>query len=142
MGTRGPVPKRSDQRRRRNVPTGPPVERVGGAATEVPELGIPVLDVVADWYEALAEGPEALFYTPAMWQRARIVAQMLDGVLRSSRPSSQMYAALQQDMKALLVDAGELRRLGIEVQADEEDGDADTSNVVDWSKYAAGSSGG
>lgn len=142
MGTRGPVPKRSDQRRRRNIPTGPPVEQVGGAAIEVPPLGIPVSDVVAEWYAALADGPEARYYTPAMWQRARIVAQMLDGVLTSSRPSAQMYTALQQDMKALLVDAGELRRLGIEVQADEAAGDVDTSNVVDWSKYASGTSRG
>jgi hypothetical protein len=55
-----------------------------------------------------------------MWQRARIVAKMLSGVLEAGRPSSQMYAALQADMKSLLVDAGELRRLGIEVQAAEE----------------------
>jgi hypothetical protein len=112
----GPPPKRSDQRRRRNAPS-IPIAKVDGAAATQPPLGLEVHALVADWYAALAAGPEAQFYTPAMWQRARIVARMLDGVITAGRPSSQMYAALQADMKSLLVDAGELRRLGIEVQA-------------------------
>lgn len=137
MGTRGPVPKRSDQVRRRNAPT-VPLEKVAGAATAAPALGMDVQPLVADWYTALSAGPEARFYTAAMWQRARIVAKMLDGVLASGRPSSQMYAALQSDMKSLLVDAGELRRLGIEVQAAEPVGPAAT--VTDFRARLASSS--
>ncbi len=134
MGTRGPVPKRADQRRRRNA-SAIPVDSVAGAAAEAPELGFDVDPVVADWYAALADGPEARYYTPAMWQRARIVAKMLHGVVQAGRPSSQMYAALQQDMKSLLVDAGELRRLGIEVQAAEPAGER-PDNVIDWRERA------
>lgn len=118
MAGRGPIPKRPDQRRRRNAPAIPLV-KVCGAASAPPPLAIEVCPVVADWYASLADGPEARFYTPALWQRARLVAKMLDGVLTSGRPSAQMYAALQADMRALLVDAGELRRLGIEVTASE-----------------------
>lgn len=55
---------------------------------------------------------------------------MLAGVLQSGRPSSPMYAALQNDMKVLLVDAGELRRLGITVLAATEV--LDDSHVIDW----------
>jgi len=36
--------------------------------------------------------------------------------LRSDRVSPTTYKAIQSDWKALLIDAGELRRLGIEVQ--------------------------
>ena len=125
----GPPPKRSDQRRRRNKPA-IDISKVPGAAAAAPDLGFEVHQVVADWYAALSLGAEAQFYTPAMWQRARIVARMLSGVLESGRPSSQMYAALQADMKSLLVDAGELRRLGIEVQPAEPAPSAD--NVIDW----------
>ena len=135
----GPPPKRSDQRRRRNAPN-IPISKVEGAAASQPELGMDVHPVVADWYAALSQGPEAQFYTPAMWQRARIVARMLSGVLEAGRPSSQMYAALQADMKSLLVDAGELRRLGIEVQAAEPAPDAD--NVIDWAARVASTSTG
>jgi hypothetical protein len=115
----GPVPKRSDQRRRRNAPAFG-LDKPAGAAESAPALNADVHALAADWYAALSEGAEAAYYTPATWQRARIVAVMLSKVLESGRPSSQMYAALQNDMKSLLVDAGELRRLGIEVQANEQ----------------------
>ena len=107
----GPVLKRSDQRRRRNK-SALGLDKIIGAAESVPDLGAEVNPMVADWYASLAEGAEAAYYTPALWQRARIVAVMLSKLLETGRPSSQMYAALQGDMKALLVDAGELRRLG------------------------------
>ncbi len=103
--------------------------RVHGAAGKAPALGFEAHPLAADWFAALAHGAEAQFYTPALWQRARIVAVMLSKLLESGRPSSQMYAALQTDMKALLVDAGELQRLGIEVQANEPD---TKSNVIDY----------
>lgn len=141
MGARGPVGKRSDQRHgHRTKAEQAKITKIQGAAATQPELGLEVHSLVADWYAALAEGPEAQFYTPAMWQRARIVARMLDGVLTSGRPSSQMYAALQADMKSLLVDAGELRRLGIEVQAAEPSPSGD--NVIDWASRVPGATAG
>jgi hypothetical protein len=109
MGSRGPVPKRTDHLHgHRSKSDKARVDKVTGAAAESPALGIEVHPLVADWFAALSDGPEAAYYTPAMWQRARIVAKMLSGVLEAGRPSSQMYAALQADMKSLLVDAGEL----------------------------------
>lgn len=129
----GPVPKRSDQRRRRNAPAFG-LDKVEGAAAVIPELDQDVHALAEDWYLSLAAGAEAAFYTPAIWQRARIVAVMLSKVLESGRPSSQMYAALQADMKSLLVDAGELRRLGIEVQASVP---GESSNVIDWRARAS-----
>jgi hypothetical protein len=137
VGSRGPVPKRSDQRHgHRSKAEKARIDKVSGAAGTIPALGFDAHPIVGDWYAALADGPEARFYSPALWQRARVVAKMLSGVLEAGRPSSQMYAALQQDMKSLLVDAGELRRLGIEVQAAEEptpSGD----NVIDYRARAA-----
>jgi hypothetical protein len=103
--------------------------KVGGAAACRPALGLELHPLAVSWYEALGEGPEAQFYTPALWQRARIVASTLSDFLRSSKPSSMMYTALQVDMKSLLVDAGELRRLHIEVQAAEP---VQGGNVIDY----------
>lgn len=133
MGSRGPVPKRSDQRRRRNAPA-IATTKVDGGAAKPPKLGFEAHPIVADWYAALADGPEAKFYSPALWHRARVVAKIMSGVLESGRPSAQMYSALQTDMKSLLVDAGELRRLGIEVQ--EAPGDV-PDNVIDYRARAA-----
>ena len=118
MGARGPIGKRSDHRHGHRTKAENAVDQIFGAAPQ-PELGLDVHELAESWYAALADSPESQYYTPAMWERARIVAQMLSGVLRAGRPSSQMYAAIQSDMKSLLVDAGELRRLGIEVQSAE-----------------------
>jgi hypothetical protein len=104
------------------------VTTVEGAAVSVPELGFEAHPLAAAWYAALGDGPEAQFYTPAMWQRARIAVELLSRLLASDRPSSQMYAALQVDMKALLCDAAELRRLGIEVVAQRKT----TADAIDW----------
>jgi hypothetical protein len=54
---------------------------------------------------------------------------MLSGLLESGRPSSTMYAALQSDMRALMVEAAELRRLGIAVTSDAK---PVPDNVIDW----------
>jgi len=130
MGARGPVPKRLDKRHGHlSRVQRESVTRVHGAALKAPVLGFEAHPLAADWYASLAEGAESAYYTPTLWQRARIVAVMLTKLLESGRPSSQMYAALQNDMKALLVDAGELRRLGIEVQVAEPDV---KSNVIDY----------
>jgi len=102
MGARGPVPKRLDKRHghlsrvQREI-----VTRVHGAALKAPALGFDAHPLAADWFAALSNGTEAQFYTPALWQRARIVAVMLSKLLESGRPSSQMYSALQGDMKAV-----------------------------------------
>jgi hypothetical protein len=73
--------------------------------------------LASGWYAALVVSPEARFFTPAVWERARVNVLVLSRLLRSSRMSSQMYAAVQADWKSLLVDPAEQRRLGIEVQA-------------------------
>jgi hypothetical protein len=86
---------------------------VEGAAVEPPELGFAVHPLAAAWYDALKGGPEARYYTPATWQRARLAAEELSRYLYAEKRSPTMHAAIQADMKALLVDAGELRRLGI-----------------------------
>lgn len=112
----GPVPKRSEQRRRVNAPARPLVKPVGAAPA--PALGLDDAHPLAvELYEALKGSAEARFFTPAVWQRARVHVLVLSTLLRSSRMSSQMYAALQGDWKSLLVDPAEQRRLGIEVQA-------------------------
>lgn len=120
----GPAPKRSDQRRRVNKPR-TPIVKVAGAAP-APPLGMEGLHPLAvAWYESLPGSPEAAYYTPAIWQRARLTAFTLSGALFRPSMSAPLWQALQNDMRDLLVSSAELRRLGIEVQASSgEDPDA------------------
>ncbi|MGI9091554.1 MAG: hypothetical protein ACR2GG_10680 [Gemmatimonadaceae bacterium] len=124
--------KRSDQRLGHQTKAQKEaVLRVPGAAPAPPLLGLEGCHPLAvSLYEALAQSPESRFFTPAVWQRARVNVLMLSKVLLSSRPSSQMYAAVQADWKSLLVDPAEQRRLGIEVQAAEVDEDAESASAT------------
>ena len=120
----GPVPKRSEQRRRANKPARD-LLKPAGAAVEAPPLDLENIHPLAEqWYASLSSSPESRFFTPAVWQRARINALVLSGLLTSGRGvSSMLYASVQNDWKSLLVDPAEQRRLGIEVQAAAEDPD-------------------
>lgn len=110
----GPPPKREAQRRRQNKPQRP-VEHVQGAVA-APDLDLPDAHPLAvSVYEALKASVEADYLTAAAWQRARVSVHVLSRQLNEDRMSPTMYAALQQDWKALLIDPAELRRLGIEV---------------------------
>lgn len=114
----GPVPKRSEQRRRTNTPVRELVKPSGAAPA--PELTGDVHPLARSFYESLAASPEADFYSAAVWQRALIHVHVLSSVLeeRGNRGiSSMLYTALQHDWKSLLVDPAEQRRLGIEIQA-------------------------
>jgi hypothetical protein len=130
MGERGPAPKRSDQRRRTNKPA-TPVVKPPGAAAKAPELGLEGIHPLAlAVYEALKDSTESRYFTPAVWQRARVNTYVLSKLLESSRMSSQMYAAVQADWKDLLLSPAEQRRLGIEVQAAEVDEDEEAADAT------------
>jgi hypothetical protein len=115
MGERGPVPKRSDQRRRRNA--GDPITRVtaGGRQVEAPPLGFPAHPVAADWYASLAESGQAQFFEPSDWAAARLVTYDLTRHLNAGRVSAQMLAAVWSAMSDLLTTEAARRRVRLEI---------------------------
>lgn len=131
MGTSGPAPKRSDQRRRRNAPERP-IEQPTGAASDAPALLLDgVHPLAAALYEALRDSPEAQYYTPAVWQRARISTLVLSNALSAGgKMSAIMYSAIQSDWKDLLISPADQRRLGIEVQRADTGPDPEDERVV------------
>jgi hypothetical protein len=117
MGTRGPVPKRSEERVRRNKDD-VPVESVSVIGeVEVPDLDFPdPHPMVIDFYESLKESGQAKFYEPSDWQFARFTLHFADQLLKSGRPSSQMLAAVNSALTDLLVSEGARRRVRLEVE--------------------------
>jgi hypothetical protein len=116
----GPAPKRSETRRRTNEPAIPIVKTPGAAASQPPLAIVKCHPLAAALYASLKDSPESKFFTPAAWQRARVASYVLSELLKNAGAkgiSSMMYAAIQSDWKALLIDPAEQRRLGIEVQA-------------------------
>lgn len=120
--TRGPVPKRTDQRRRRNTPD-VPTTAVVPPATPVsqPPLDFPAHPVAEAWYRSLAVSGQAVFYEPSDWQAARVVAFDLTRHLNSRRVSAQMLAAVWSAMGDLLTTEAARRRVRVEIERHGED---------------------
>lgn len=94
-GQRGHVPKRSDQRHRRNRVQ---VDRVEVAEqVMVPPCPEDVHPLAQDFYEGLRSSGQVKWFEPSDWARARVFTLLLSQQLRSARPSATMYAALQKD---------------------------------------------
>ena len=125
MGTRGPIPQRSDQRVRRNKPD-VPIEKVTPLFTPSshPELDLDdPHPIVRDLYRSLVKSAQSKFYEPSDWQFARFTLHFADKLLKSPRPSGQMLATVNQMLGSLLVTEGERRRVQIEVERNKAEGE-------------------
>ncbi|QPB09834.1 hypothetical protein CPT_Shady_081 [Streptomyces phage Shady] len=118
MGTRGPVPKRDDQRRRRNAhevelataPSGNP----DGATAPPPEDDWH--PIARRWYDALAESGQSFFFEPSDWATAAYVAEAMSRNLnQGQRLSGQLFASVISAASDLLTTEGSRRRLRIEL---------------------------
>ncbi len=121
MGTRGPIPERSEARRRRNKPDGPDlVQASSGPPEEMPDLPGPDPlwhPIAADWYLSLRESGQSAFYEPSDWAMARYAAHVMSQVVLSDRgPNGQLVAALNSVMSSLLTTEGDRRRARMELE--------------------------
>jgi len=113
----GPVPKRSDQRVRRNKDVVElDVVEVEGEV-EVPDLGLDdPHPLVVDLYESPTHSGQARFYEPSDWQAARLLCHFLNQQVKTSRPSGQLLAVLHSMMTDLLLSEGARRRVRLEIE--------------------------
>ncbi|MFE0353592.1 hypothetical protein ACFYY9_26480 [Streptomyces nigra] len=121
MGVTGPIPKRSEERRRRNKDDGPELVQAPSAPpAELPDLPEPDPnwhEIATDWYLSLRESGQAAFYQPSDWAVARYAAELMSRGLSSDRPPNGQYvAALNSVMTSLLTTEGDRRRARIELE--------------------------
>lgn len=149
-GTRGPVPKRSDQRRRRNKPD-VPIDRAEGAReVPVPEPDASWHPTAKAWFAGLAASGQSAFYEPSDWATAVLLAETMsrelspqpvvskDGLAMVSRPiSGSALASLLKGMAGLMVTEGDRRRARLELmRPPAEDSPADVSELADYRRRA------
>lgn len=121
MGTHGPIPKRSEERRRRNKDDGPGlVQAPSGPPADLPDLPEPSElwhPIAIDWYLSLRESGQAAFYQPSDWAMARYAAELMSrGLSEDKPPNGQYVAALNSVMASLLTTEGDRRRARIELE--------------------------
>lgn len=132
---RGPIPKRSEERRRRNAVSG--LERSKVARRKRgPELAGEHCDPAVRWYEALRHSRQAVYFEPSDWAAAELVVLAIDAFV--AKPSSVMMAAITSAMSNLLATEGDRRRLRLELEVDEQDKPAAIVSVLDEYRGALG----
>ena len=117
MGQRGPVPKRSSERRRRNKDGRPEkVPPPKSGEVKAPPASRDWHPIARAWYRSLKESGQARFYEPSDWQAARYVAEVMSRHLAAERPSAQLFTGIWSAMTDLLTTEAARRRVRIEVE--------------------------
>lgn len=119
----GPIPKRSDERIRRNKVEG--LEKVTAiGAVRRPPLDMPdAHPVTRELYISLSDSAQSRFYEPSDWMYAKFAMHFVDNILKQSRPSAQLLASVQTMLADLLVSEGARRRVRLEVERSDSGGD-------------------
>lgn len=112
----GPVPKRSEERRRRNKDV--EIEQVPSGTDlpcQPPEPSEEWHPIAKNWYLSLAESGQAIFYEPSDWTTAVYVAEAMSRNLDSEKLSGHLFQAVITASSSLLVTEGDRRRLRLEL---------------------------
>jgi hypothetical protein len=140
----GPVPKRSEERRRRNQEPG------GIARTPTSTRPLAPTDwiadatwhpLAADWFLSLYQSGQAIYYERSDLATARYVAEAMSRNLNAHKFSPMLFTAVMQASTNLLATEGDRRRLRIElerVMVDDGAAEAKVSRMAQYRKSAAG----
>jgi hypothetical protein len=133
MGERGPVPKRTEVRRRRNKDEAGPVTRTP-AARHVP---VPRADqgwhpIAQRWFKSLKDSGQSHWYEASDWATAYYVAEAMSRNLAQGRFSGQLFASVMSAMTELLTTEGARRRARMELEREESAEDATVTAIADY----------
>jgi hypothetical protein len=131
----GPVPNRSDQRVRRNIPEIPIDKITVIGPVKVPDLKVAnPHPLVIDLFESMKTSGQSKYYEDSDWAHAQVTFHFLNDLLRSSRPSAMLLSTVSSMMTALLLTEGDRRKVRIEVERNQSQGDAQVISVADHFK--------
>lgn len=138
MGVRGPMPKRSEERTRRNATGEDGVALKKGVALEyawrAPNPNWD--DAVRNLYESLSQSGMAAYYQQTDADYAWLICDEFDGYRKSDRKSAVMFSGLISSLAGLGITEGERRRIHIEL--DVPVAEVKSAGVVALDKYRKG----
>lgn len=119
----GPIPKRSDETRRRNKPE-IPMDSPSTSHTPLvtwPEPSESWHPDARDWYLSLPLSPQSQYMTHSDVQEARYIAHMMTITLTGYKPNSMLVGLVLQGMTDMMTSEASRRRLRIEIAKQEHD---------------------
>lgn len=140
MGERGPVPKRSEDRKRRNAPAVALTQVDGAPKVTIPNESREWHPVAKRMWKALKESGQSRFYESSDWAFAYSLMEDLSFYKSSGKRSGQMLSAILDGLAKLLVTEGDRRRVGIELArpSSEELESAGVVEMREWQKKLVG----
>ena len=113
----GPIPRRQDERVRRNKPD-TPIETVTAlGVVRIPDLGLEEPHpIVVELWDGMIHSAQARYFEPSDWSFARLTLHFADQLVKSSRPNGQVLATVSSMLTDLLVTEGSRRKVRIEVE--------------------------
>jgi len=118
VGVKGPVPKRSEDRHRRNSPEPSRIVVSGGAAPQ-PE-GDPLWCPAAQrLWRAWGESGQSRFFQASDWAFAQFLCDELTYYLSFKRHNGQILAQIMSGLSSLLTTEGDRRRVQVELVAED-----------------------
>lgn len=111
----GPTPKRSAERRRRNItPGSTTVIREGNV--HVPKLSAHTHAIAKGWYASLKTSGQSDFFEPSDWAAAILVAEMITRLLEEEETTASLFAGIWSAMGDLLTTESARRKMRMEVE--------------------------
>lgn len=124
MGGRGPVPKRSSERERRNKPEVEITRIEATGPVDQPELGLEnPHPIISDLWDSMGGSAQSEYYEPSDWQFARFTLHFANQLLWNQRPSAQMFQGILSALSDLLLSEGSRRRLRMEIERNKSQAD-------------------
>lgn len=132
-GRSGRLPKRSqEQMGHRTKAQMAAIQKVpvNAAVVDQPPADPAWHQLARDWYEALAESGQAIFFEPSDWAAARYVAAIMTRNIESTRFNAQLFGSLWSAMNDLMTTEGSRRRLRLELERTPADSGAQTASII------------
>lgn len=134
--TRGPVPKRESQRRRRNATEPVDTAPAGTSTTKYPPPDDLWHPAAQRWYHSLAESGQSHWYQPSDWWQAWALADVLSKALFSPRVNASAIETWLKGAAELLTTEGARRRARIELErGPASEGEEVAAGVSDIDEY-------
>ena len=136
MGNRGPVPKRSEDRKRRNEGEIETTKVEVSGVVEVPEANPEWHPIARRLWESLEGSGQSRFYEPSDWALAYSLCDDLSYYKLARVRSGQMLASIMSALSSLLLTEGDRRRVALELSRPEADGGKDdkVTRMDEWKR--------
>jgi hypothetical protein len=115
MGERGPIPKRSESRQRRNTPASSITKAPGADRVIIPAANKEWHPIATRLWRSLAKSGQSKFYEPSDWALAYSLMDDLSYYKFATKRSGQMLASIMASLSTLLLTEGDRRRVSMEL---------------------------